>query len=306
MAESTSSARSTRTRARCCPPGLRETFADRVLQDQISAGHPTGALVVPPILEAAGVLHASPVLVMMPDDPRLGEYRAEFAGMLGTIEERPNDADDERASFAGALEVVGSDKLLLALEKDPAVRVDARAFLAARLTDVFLGDWDRHRDQWRWALVEGAAGRRWLPIPRDRDQAFVRFDGFLFRLVRRRVPQLVAFGPEYPPIVGATWNGRDLDRMILATLERPVWDSVAGALQASLDDAVLQEAVDRLPAEYRRLDGQRLLAGLRARRDGLPAMARRYYRLLAGQVDVFATDEAGGGPGGASGPTASR
>lgn len=51
------------------PEGLRETFAGRIFQDQISAAHPLGALVVPPILTAAGVLHASPVLVMMPDDP---------------------------------------------------------------------------------------------------------------------------------------------------------------------------------------------------------------------------------------------
>ncbi len=42
------------------PAGLRETFADRVIQDQISAGHPAGPLLVPPILEAAGVLHSTP------------------------------------------------------------------------------------------------------------------------------------------------------------------------------------------------------------------------------------------------------
>ena len=40
------------------------------------------------------------------------------------------------------------------------------------------------------------------------------------------MPQLLDFGPEYGPIVGATWNGRDLDRRFLSGLERPVWDSV--------------------------------------------------------------------------------
>lgn len=272
------------------PPDLRETFADRVFQDQVSSGHPVGSLLVPPILEAAGVLHAQPRLVIMPDDPALGEFRAEFANLLGTIEERPRDADEEGISFAGAREVVSTADLLKALENRPTVRVDTRAFLRARLVDVFLGDWDRHQDQWRWALMDDPSGRRWLPIPRDRDQAFVRFDGVLLNMVRQQVPQLVNFGPEYPPIVGATWNGRDLDRRLLTDLDAAAWDSVAADLQATLGDAVIDAAVDRLPPEYRPIDGPRLRAALMARRDGLRTMARAYYRHLAGQVDVHASD----------------
>ncbi|MGE0552970.1 MAG: BamA/TamA family outer membrane protein [Gemmatimonadales bacterium] len=274
------------------PPDLRETFADRLFQDQISSGHPVGGLVVPPILAAAGVLHATPTLVVLPDHPALGEYRAEFGNLLGMIEERPRDADDDDVSFAGALEIVGSEDFLDAIEERADVRVDSRAFLRARLTDIFLGDWDRHRDQWRWALVEQGGRRRWVPIPRDRDQAFVRFDGFLLRLVRRQVPQLVEFGPDYPEIVGATWNGRDLDRRLLTDLEWPAWDSVATDLERRLTDPVIEAAVSRLPRELRAIDGPRLSAALKARRDGLGAMARRYYGLLAREVDIHATDEA--------------
>lgn len=273
------------------PPDLRETFADRIFQDQISSGHPVGALVVPPILDVAGVLHARPVLVMMPDDPALGEFRSEFANVLGTIEERPRDADDEGARFAGALDVVSTSEFLRAIESRPAIRLDSRAFLKARLIDVFLGDWDRHRDQWRWALVDGAEGRRWLPIPRDRDQAFVRFDGLLLNMIRQQVPQLVNFGPRYPPIVGATWNGRDLDRRLLSDLAWPAWDSVASDLQGLLTNEVIDRAVRQLPPEYQPIDGPRLRTALLARRDGLPRMARDYYRHLAGQVDIHASDQ---------------
>ena len=273
------------------PPDLRETFADRIFQDQISAGHPAGALVVPPILRAAGILHAEPVLVVLPDDPALGEYRADFGGLLGYLEERPKDADEDGMSFAGAKEIISTDKLLKELDQHPAIRVDSREFLLARLTDVFLGDWDRHRDQWRWARFEDARGERFVPIPRDRDQAFVRFDGFLFSQIRTQIPQLVNFGAKYSAIVGATWNGRDLDRRFLTDLERPAWDSVARVLQARITDQVIDEAVGQLPAEYRSLDAARLRAALRARREGIPAMAIRYYRHLATQVDIIASDK---------------
>ena len=272
------------------PADLRETFADRVFQDQISAGHPTGALVVGPILRAAGVLHAEPILVMMPNDPALKEFQADFGGILGLLEERPRDADAEGMSFAGAKDIASTDKLLKALDDRPAVKLDARQFLAARLVDVFLGDWDRHRDQWRWARVDDDRGDRWLPIPRDRDQAFVRFDGLLLGAVRAQIPQLVSFGDRYPAMVGATWNGRDLDRRLLTELDRSAWDSVAAALGAAITDEVIDEAVAALPPEHAAIDAARLSRALKARRDEIGAMAGRYYRHLAKEVDVYGSD----------------
>ena len=271
------------------PPALRATAAADIVRDQTSAGHPVGALLAPPILEAAGVLHARPSLVILPkDDPRLGEFGREFGGMLGTIEERPGD--DENAAFAGASEVISTTKLLKELEDSPNDRVDAPAFLTARLVDILIGDWDRHADQWRWARFGDARPHVWLPIPRDRDQAFVRFDGLLLTVARASTPQLVNFGPSYAGMLGQTWNGRDLDRRLLVSLERPVWDSLAAALQARLTDEVLETAAAQLPPSYIPLDSARLADALKQRRDGLPEAARRFYRHLAGEVDVHGTD----------------
>lgn len=273
------------------PPELRGTVANEVVQDQISAAHPAGALVAPPILAAAGVPHSVPRLVVLPDDPALGPFRGEFAGMLGLLEERP-DEDVPGAVVPAARKVISSSSLFGRVEESPDDQVDARTLLAARLMDVMLGDWDRHRDQWRWVTFDSAAPRRWLPIPRDRDQAFVRFDGFLLMLGRGQAPQLVNFGPDYPAMVGITWNGRELDRRFLVGLDRAVWDSTAHALQAAVTDEVIAAGVARLPTEYRALDSARLTRTLRARRDRLPEAADRFYRLLAREVDVHATDVA--------------
>jgi hypothetical protein len=273
------------------PPELRNTAAADIAQDQTSAAHPAGTLVVAPILRAAGVLNAPPRLVVLPrGDPRLGTFDAEFGGMLGTIEERPDEGKDAEG-FAGAAEIVSSDKLLEELRESPNDRVDAPAYLAARLVDIYLGDWDRHRDQWRWARFGDENPRRWVPIPRDRDQALVRYDGFLLTLARASAPQLVKFGPKYAGILGQTWNGRDLDRWLLTGLEPPVWDSVARALQAKLTDVVIDSAVASMPAAYQPIDSARLGQALRARRDHLPQEAMRFYRHLAGEVDLEGTDK---------------
>jgi hypothetical protein len=271
------------------PPALRSTAAVDVVRDQTSAGHPVGAVLAPPILEAAGVLHAAPRVVVLPkDEPRLGEFAGEFGGMLGTIEERPGD--DEGASFAGASQVIGTAKLLKEVEDSPNDRVEARAFLTARLVDILIGDWDRHVDQWRWARFGDSRPRLWFPIPRDRDQAFVRYDGLLLTVARASTPQLVNFGPKFAGMLGQTWNGRNLDRWLLVPLELPVWDSVAAALQSRLTDEVIESAAARLPPSYIPLDSARLAGALKRRRDHLPEAARRYYRHLAGEVEVHGTD----------------
>ena len=270
-------------------PELHGTFANRVVKDQIASHFPGGAVVVPPILEAAGVLHAEPLLVVMPDDSLLGEFRPMFAGLLGTIEEFPGPVGKGNPGFAGATEIVRGEEMWKRLDVSPAVRADARAFLTARLVDLLIGDWDRHRKQFRWAKIPGQ--ERWQPIPEDRDQAFVRFEGLIPMTGRKRLPQFVKFGESYPGIEGLTWNGRDGDRRILVELEKPVWDRVAGELRTRITDGVIADAVSRLPTAYREREGARLEAALRHRRDNLPKVADRFYRFLARDVDIYATDQ---------------
>lgn len=273
-------------------PELKKTFVARVLQDQMSVGHPLGALVAAPLQKAAGVLGVSPVLAVLPDDPRLGEHRAEFAGMFGLIEERPNEGEDGEPLFAGARDVIGSDELLEKLEKDPDDRVDARAYLRARLLDVFLGDWDRHRDQWRWAGYDEGGVRVWRAIPRDRDQAFSRMDGVLLWLAGFSHPELVGFGPEYPALSRLSWSGRVLDRRLLASLEKAAWEEEAAELQRRLTPEVIADAVSRLPAHPLYVkNGRDLAAALRARRERLGEAARDFYGVLAREVEVTATDK---------------
>src|SRR5690606_32440142 len=83
-------------------PDLRDTFIDRLAQDQVSAKHPGGALIASTILDAAGVLHPDPQLYLMPDSPELGEFRETFGGMLGLLEIHPNEGENDSPGFAGS------------------------------------------------------------------------------------------------------------------------------------------------------------------------------------------------------------
>jgi len=265
------------------PVDLRETFTRRLLIDQLPATHPAGQVVAPELLEAAGVRHNSPRLVLMPDDPALGEFRSTFAGVAGDLEEWTGGP-----GFGGAEETIDGAEMWRRLRRSPEVRPDAEAYLRARLVDHLMDDWDRHRGQWRWARVDGEA--RWQPIPEDRDQAFARYEGLFNAVLRPQLPLLVRFGPKYSSLAGLTYDGWDVDKRILAGLSWPEWETVARGLQAALTDTVIESAARRLPDEYYERDGDDLALGLKSRRDALPEHARRFYEYSNQQVDVFCTD----------------
>ncbi|HEU4700110.1 MAG TPA: hypothetical protein VFS40_13085 [Gemmatimonadales bacterium] len=271
------------------PKELRAGPAAAVLRDQISASFPGAGALTPPFYDAVGVLHINPRLAVMPDDPRLGEHRAAFAGMLGTIEEFPDDGPDGARGFAGSKKVVDTEELMAELNAEAKGRVDAREFLAARLVDFLLNNWDRHAGQWRWAREKATGPDVWHPVPRDMDQVLFATDGLLPDLGRAAAPKFVALTRE-PDLRGLTINSRPLDRRMLAPLERATVDSVAQAATTRLTDAVIEAGIGRLPAAWRARIGAELRGLLEARRAALPGLAARWYRELARVVDVHGTD----------------
>ena len=273
-------------------PEIRGTAYGQSLRDGVSASFPAAPLVANGLLETAGVMAQPQFLALMPDDPALGEFRSEFKGVLGLIEERTDARDDVERAGGAVRQVVSPTALFRRVDASPEDRVDARAFLRARLMDIFMGDRDRHRDQFRWAAFGQGRPTVWQPISRDHDEAFVNLDGLALRITALYYPPLVTFGPSYPQGVRLNWHAREVDRRFLVPLERATWDSIATALQVRLTDAAIDSAVRRLPPEMYAVGGERLARVLRARRDGLRREALRYYDFLAREVEIRATDAA--------------
>ncbi len=268
---------------RVLDPETAEGIIGDITQDLTSGAYPCASLIVAPLLEAAGVPHATPQLMVMPDDPRLGEFRSTFAGMLGGLEERIEH------KIPGVKKVEDTLSLFERLDERSDERVDARAYLRVRLMDVLVGDWDRHIDQYRWVRFDESDGRVWRVVPRDRDESFSRFDGALPSIAEYYGKPIVGWGTTYPPIDKITFAGRYTDRRFLVPLERAAWEAVTADLVAKLTDAVISEAVHRLPAPMYAESGEGLERALRSRRDLLPEASREFYRLLAHDVDLRGT-----------------
>jgi hypothetical protein len=272
---------------RILPPEWSDTVPARLFQDSTTANHPGVGFVVPPLAEAAGVLHTTPRYVFMPDDLALGDFRATFGGRPGTIEEFPLPGTGGAPGFAGATEIVSTGDLWKAYLAGTA-RVDERALVRARLFDLWIGDWDRHNRQWRW-LRRGPQAL-YEPLPEDRDQAFSRFGGLLLSMARSTHPKFMDWKDHYENFEGWMTQGGEIDRWLLSGLDGAAFEATAKELVGRLDDEVISAAVKRLAPEWYALDGPRLTAALERRRDALVGAAREFYRRLARKVDVQGTD----------------
>lgn len=267
------------------PEKYHGTFIERLVQDQIASLNPFGALIVPPLAHAAGILHPHPTLVVVPHTPRLGPHRDEFAGMLAIFERDADEDHSDAAQFGFAENLIGTRKLFEKLSADSNAHVDVRAYARARLFDMLIGDWDRHEGQWRWAKFETEHGTRFAPVPTDRDGAFAKFDGLINRIGRltskkifRRVTD---FRADIPDIRGLNWQAFDLDRRLTADLTQADWLSIADSLTTALTDSVIEFAVRTWPAPVYDLIGPMTAHNLMSRRDHLPSIASRYYEMLA-------------------------
>ncbi|HEX6574933.1 MAG TPA: hypothetical protein VF042_08160, partial [Gemmatimonadaceae bacterium] len=269
------------------PDDFKGSLVYSIFRDAGSASHPGANAASVPMVDLSGALHPGQTLVVMGDDPNLGEFRKEFAGLAGSIESYPTIPPTGAAHFANAVEILDAEELLDTLNKDPGVRVDARTLLRTRMVDMVLGDNDRHADQWRWAQL--TPGGVFQPIARDRDKVFLDYEGMLLGLARVAAPALVKFEARYPNPSALFENATNFDRRLLGSLDRSVWDSTARSLQREITDAVIDQTIAAMPKEYA-AGSTDLIPILRTRRDSLHSVAMRYYTQLFKVADVHGTD----------------
>ena len=271
--------------------GFLKTFAEDFFQDQVSTAHPYSGLIIPDMAKAIGIYHTNPQLVYMPYSSILGPYIQQVGGKLGTIEARPDEDVSDFKSFGNANNAVSTRKLYEELEKDNDNEVDQEMFLKSRLFDILIGDWDRHEDQWRWAEFKKKKGSLYRPIPRDRDQAFAKYDGVLPRLISIVISDLQSFEKEIKDPAKLSIAARNLDRNLLNELKRDDWIRVANEIRKELTDQVIDDAVRKMPSEVYKVSGEEIASKLKSRKQNLEKIADDYYHVLAKEVTIAGTDK---------------
>jgi len=253
------------------PAELRETFLSDIVTDAMSAQHPYSALIVPPIASAVGVPHANPIIGIVAPDSVLGKYAKLFEGKICLLEERePMGKSVSYIEMQEALDSTNNNSF------------DSTTFLKARILDVFVGDWDRHGDQWRFTAEKNEYGKKYIPMPRDRDQVFYTNQGVFPYLESRPYiqPFFEGFNPKIRNVGTFLFTSTLLNARLINQFSYQDWMSITNEFVKEVTDSVLELALHRLPTSSYDLRHNELLNILKSRRADLPRAFSAYYYFL--------------------------
>lgn len=266
------------------PGDLQSEAAADLVADGVSASYPYSALSVGTLADAAGIPHNNAKLVYIPDDPKLGEYRADFANMLALYEQRLPDSVNKGFD---------TNEVADKLKDDNDNDVDQHALLKVRILDMFIMDFDRHEDQWIWGAWDNGKGKTFFPVAKDRDQAFYINQGLLPGVVKWPwlVPQLEGLKPKMKNVNRFNFAARNVDRFFLNQLNEADWKQATENFLTKMTDAVIEKALDQQPPEIRSVSADKIKTILKERRKNLLAETMQYYRFLAQIVDITGSDK---------------
>ena len=278
-------------------PGLlRKTFAIDLVRQQLTAGYPFSPLMISPMAEAINVFHSNPTIVYVPKQPNLGRYN-DFGGAVYLFEERADGDWSDLKSFGYPEKIEKARRLINKELKNDKTVIDQALVLRSRLFDMVIGDWDRHSNQWRWSTYDLVDDKKlYKPIPRDRDQAFAKFDGFGNKIADFTFPMVKASENFDGKITKkeATWlnyKARYFDRFFLNQTTLIDWEREAKYIQKNLTDEAIESAVQNLPSFAFEKDGANFIKWIKMRRDDLLKVARQYYKVLNKEVLITGTNK---------------
>jgi len=275
------------------PEAIKMQLAVDMVQDQMAAYLPWNALSVPRLADAAEIYHTNPKIVYLTKDPRLGAYQDDVWEGLYLFEERPNGNRKDIESFGRSKNIIGSPDMFDEIADDHDHQVDQKHFLKSRLMDVYIGDFDRHEDQWRWAGFKEDDKVVYRAVPRDRDQTFFLNEGLFPWISSRKFAMRMNQGFDYEikDMGGVISQSRRLDRRFLTELSKKDWIKAAEKMQAGLSDEVITAAVHDMPPQITDAIGESTIGKLKSRRDKLPQFAEEHYSIISKQVDVVGSDK---------------
>lgn len=258
-----------------------DTATENLLSDVFTGSHPYAPFTIGKLSDAIGVYHTNPVLYYVPKQPSLGQFNDNFGNELYMIEERTDSGHGDKASFGFSDTLISTDELLLNLNKNENHVLDEEAYIKARLFDMLIGDWDRHEDQWRWAVFKEKNEIIYRPVPRDRDQAFSIFgDGALLNTITKLVPSLRLMQSYQEELKSPKWFNLEpypLDMVLISMADKKTWDKQVQFIIENITDAVIDDAFTEFPDEVKDETIQEIKKKLQGRRRNLQKISDAYF-----------------------------
>ncbi|MFC7357421.1 metallophosphoesterase [Jejudonia soesokkakensis] len=259
-----------------------------------TASHPYAVLAVPTLAKAVNIFYTNAQLYYVPKQLALGNYNENFGDELYLISNEPTEESEGARTFKYPDDVETTDDILTKIRKNGDIQVDEENYIRSRLFDMLIGDWDRESDHWRWAEYNNSSGKNvYVPIPKNRDDAFASFDGDVFDIARSifagsRITHV--YDNDLRDLEWFNKEGIILDRALIERSGRSQWKYVAESIQNAITPEIIEEAFNKIPEEVRDEELAIIKEKLIARKDNLVDIADRYYNYFSNLQTIAGTD----------------
>ena len=270
---------------------FRNTYTEDFVLDFYTSAYPFAPFVVSELARNINLNHTNPKLFYIPKQNALESYNEDFGNELYLVEERPTNASAERPRFGKPQKIVTTEEVLAAIRLGNAA-VDQKEYIKARLFDMLIGDWNRDADQWSWGEYREKGVVKYRPIPRNREQAFSKFDGALLFVVMN-IPAVRHMKSFKENLGNIRWFNRQAYNMDLAFLVGATaadWDEQAKEIQNTLTDAEINRAFTKLPLEVQDASSEKIKMQLKRRKKDLQKYGYKYFKILNEKVLIVGTD----------------
>ena len=254
-----------------------DTTTENLLSDVFTGSHPYAPFTIGKLSDAIGVYHTNPVLYYIPKQNSLTHFNDEFGDELYMIEERAASGHGDKESFGFSDTVISTDDLLMFLNKSLSLSL----IITNASINMLIGDWDRHEDQWRWAVFKENKKTIYRPVPRDRDQAFSIFgDGALLNIVTKLIPTLRLMKSYTAELKSPKWFNLEpypLDIVLISKSGKDVWDKQVAHIKKNITDVVIDDAFTNFPNEVKDETISDIKRKLQGRRSNLQKISDSYF-----------------------------
>ena len=270
------------------PENFRGTFIEHIANDEVSMSHPYAAVTVPGMAQSAGIYHTNPEYVYVPKQEALDSFNDKIGNNVYLFEQRLKGDWKNSDNLGNFEKFYDTYEMMKKVQEETENHVDQAAFAKARLFDMFLGDWDRHEDQWRWGIVKKGNEKFFVPVPQDRDQVYFKHNGVILdaAIYASGIFYFQSFKDHISNVNTMNYEERGLDRLLTNQLNRTDWENIAKELQQSLTDNVIENSVKKLPPEIFAISGNQIISDLKSRRNHLLEYATKYYLFISKEVNI--------------------
>jgi len=271
-----------------------DTATEDMLLDVFTTAHPYATMVLGPMMDSLDIYHPNSSLYYVPKQPGLISYNDDFGDELYFIEERAASGHGDKKNFGYSDKIISSDDMMDNLRDSDEHYLDEEAYIRARLFDMLIGDWDRHKDQWRWAEFKEGKKRIYKPVPRDRDQAFSKYDGALMQFTTRIIPaakKMQVYEGEFRSLKWFNANPFPVDKALINRSSLEVWLEQAEFIQENISEELIKASFSNLPLEVQDETVDELIEKMNIRLKNLKNTAKEYHDYLAKYPIVKGNDK---------------